>query len=117
MEIRLPDARAALIMLVTPVLMIGLSVWGWGSWSEFIEHPARLGACVVVALSSLAALFSGANLRGLDHADRRTRWIIPLAIGVTLPMAWAPAYADRRGLATVDGDMIRYIGLALFVVG
>jgi protein-S-isoprenylcysteine O-methyltransferase Ste14 len=117
MEIRLPDARAALIMLVTPALMIGLSVWAWGSWSEFVAHPARLGACVVVALSSFAALFSGANLRGLDHADRRTRWIIPLAIVVTLAMAWAPAYADRRGLATIDGDMIRYIGLALFVVG
>jgi protein-S-isoprenylcysteine O-methyltransferase Ste14 len=117
MKIQLPDARVALVMLVTPALMVVLSVWAWGSGSDFIAHPARLGACVVVAIASLAAMFSGANLQGLESARPPTRWIIPLVIVVTLAMAWGPAYADRRDVATIDGDMVRYVGLVLFTVG
>jgi protein-S-isoprenylcysteine O-methyltransferase Ste14 len=32
-------------------------------------------------------------------------------------LAWLPAYTDRRDIGTIDGDAVRYLGLALFVVG
>jgi protein-S-isoprenylcysteine O-methyltransferase Ste14 len=32
-------------------------------------------------------------------------------------LAWLPAYTDRRAIGTIDGDLVRYIGLALFVIG
>jgi protein-S-isoprenylcysteine O-methyltransferase Ste14 len=38
-----------------------------------------------------------------------------LVVGFVL--AWLPAYTDRRGIWTIDGDVVRYMGLALFVVG
>ena len=34
-----------------------------------------------------------------------------------MTVAWLPAYTDRRDLWTIDGDAVRYLGLALFVVG
>src|SRR6516225_7126628 len=34
-----------------------------------------------------------------------------------MTVAWLPAYTDRRDLWTIDGDAVRYLGLALYVVG
>ena len=32
-------------------------------------------------------------------------------------MGWLPAYTDHRGIGTVDGYVVRYLGVAIFIVG
>jgi protein-S-isoprenylcysteine O-methyltransferase Ste14 len=34
-----------------------------------------------------------------------------------LALAWVPAYTDRLDVATLDGDLVRYLGLVVSVVG
>jgi protein-S-isoprenylcysteine O-methyltransferase Ste14 len=117
MAVRYPDAPLLLIVIASAAIFMGLPAWGWGSFSGFVDHPARVGACLVIVLASLAVLFSGTSLgRGLV-ADARTPWILLLVFGFTMVMAWLPAYADRRDIATLDGDFSRYIGLALLILG
>jgi protein-S-isoprenylcysteine O-methyltransferase Ste14 len=104
-------------MLVSLALYFGLAAWGWGGWTELLAHPARAWACVVVVLMSVAALFTGLNLGGLKRADSRGRWLLAPFTLIALALAWLPAYTDRRDLGTLDGDAVRYLGLALLSVG
>jgi protein-S-isoprenylcysteine O-methyltransferase Ste14 len=117
MAVRLPDVRVALIVLVSMGIFLSLPVAGWWSVGGFVDHPARVGACLVVVLASITFLFSGASIGGASRAGACTGWILIVAMSFTLVVAWLPAYADRRGIATLAGDMIRYIGLALVIVG
>jgi protein-S-isoprenylcysteine O-methyltransferase Ste14 len=117
MALRLQNAGVVLIVLVSTGLFLGVPVWGWGSLGGFVDHPARVGACLVVVLASLAVLFSRANLGGALSADKRTPVILLGVIVFSLLMAWLPAYADRREILTLDGDFSRYLGLALLIAG
>ena len=52
-----------------------------------------------------------------EREDRSNRWVIA-AIGVIgLLAAFLPAYTDRLDVWTIDGDTVRWIGVALYVVG
>jgi len=117
MGARSPNDWKIPIVLVSMVFFLALPVWAWGSLTSFIDHPARVGACIVVILASLAALFSGANLGGAMGPDPRTPLIVGGAMAFTLLMAWLPAYADRREVWTLDGELSRHVGLALLIVG
>jgi protein-S-isoprenylcysteine O-methyltransferase Ste14 len=114
---RIPSLAVFLLMFASAALFLGLAAWGWGGWSLLMAHPARAGACLVVVLTTVAALFSGINLSGFKREDSRGRWIIAPVIVLTLALAGLPAYADRRDLGTLDGDVVRYLGLALLSVG
>jgi protein-S-isoprenylcysteine O-methyltransferase Ste14 len=108
------------VMFVTVVSMsiyLGLAAWGWGGWSAFVAHPARAGAVVVMIFASVAAMFTSANLSSGRREDTGNRWIIVPILVIGFLLAWLPAYTDRRGVWTIDGDAVRYTGLALFVVG
>ena|SRR5712691_2872942 len=63
------------------------------------------------------ASFSGGNLSPGVPEDRANRWVI-VAFGLTgVLAAYLPAYTDRKGFWTVDGDGIRAADLAIFVLG
>ena len=66
---------------------------------------------------SVAALFTRGNLSSGRREDTRNRWVILPFLVLGLVPGWLPAYTDRRDLWTIDGDAVRYLGLALFVVG
>jgi len=49
--------------------------------------------------------------------DRANRWVI-VAFGlIGLLAAYLPAYTDRNGFWTLDGDTIRWVGVVLFAAG
>ena len=63
------------------------------------------------------ALFSGGNLSPGVREDRANRWVI-VAFGlIGLLDAYLPAYTDRKGFWTLDGDTIRWVGVVLFAAG
>jgi protein-S-isoprenylcysteine O-methyltransferase Ste14 len=108
------------MMLLTTVWMtlyVALAVWGWNGWSAFIASPARAGALVTIVVSSIAAMFTSGNISSGRREDTKNRWIfIPFLI-IGFALAWLPPYTDRREIWTIDGDAVRYFGLAMFVVG
>jgi protein-S-isoprenylcysteine O-methyltransferase Ste14 len=72
---------------------------------------------VVLLALSVVASFAGGNLRAGVREARGNRWVIPVFVIIGFLNAFLPAYTDRRELWTIDGDTIRWIGVALFAVG
>src|SRR5207248_9921080 len=48
---------------------------------------------------------------------RSNRWVIPVFVVIGLVNAYLPAYTDRKELWTIDGDMVRWLGVVLFTAG
>src|SRR2546421_6640852 len=112
------NPRFALLSGIVTLLYLGLTVWAWGKPSVFFGHPARLGLVGASVVLTVASWFSG--ISGFSHGRRASpggKWIFaPLTI-LALGMACLPAYADRRNLATLDGDATRYFGFLAFLAG
>jgi protein-S-isoprenylcysteine O-methyltransferase Ste14 len=114
-----PLPKWGLILFTTAwmALYVWLAVLGWGGWSAYMGHPARAGAVVVIAVASVAAMFTSGNISSGRREDTRNRWIFLPILVLGFLLAWLPAYTDRRDVWTIDGDAVRYLGLAMFIVG
>jgi len=96
---------------------LGLAVLGWGGFAAFFAHPARVALVVVTVALTAAALFTEGNLSMGELEDRSNRWVI-VAIGVLGAIgAWLPAYTERHGVWVMDGDALRWCGVALYTAG
>jgi protein-S-isoprenylcysteine O-methyltransferase Ste14 len=113
----LPKWGIVLITAASLALYVGLAAWGWGGWSALLAHPARAGTVVVMLVISVAAMFTSGNISSGRREDTKNRWILLPFFVLGFVLAWLPAYTDRREIGTIDGDTVRYLGLALFVVG
>jgi protein-S-isoprenylcysteine O-methyltransferase Ste14 len=105
------------VMLGGAVAFLGLAVLGWGSVSGLLAHPARAGFVALSLAFTLVGLLSPVNFSSGEREDVRSRWIfVPSAAGM-LFIFWLVPYLDRRDLWSLDGDVARYLGLALFSLG
>jgi protein-S-isoprenylcysteine O-methyltransferase Ste14 len=94
-----------------------LAVLGWGGFQAFFAHPARIALTVVLFALAAAAVFTSGNLSSGEREDRGNRWVL-VAFGVLgLLAAYLPAYTDRKDFWTIDGDTVRWLGVALFAAG
>ena len=62
-------------------------------------------------------MLAGGSLSPGEREDRSNRWVIAGFGVIGLLAAYLPAYTDRLGLWTLDGDSIRWLGVILFVAG
>src|SRR5919109_3827620 len=85
------------LVTVGTAAYLGLAILGWGGWTAFFSHPARVALAVALAVMAGASLFAGGNLSPGLREDRRNRWVL-VAFGlIGLLDAYLPAYADRKG--------------------
>ncbi len=103
--------------LIATAAWLGLAVWGVGGFSIFFAEPARTALVAVSALLLAASVFSRGNLSSGQEEDRGNRWVIPVTMALGLLDGWLPAYSERIGLLTLDGEDMRWVGVALFAVG
>jgi protein-S-isoprenylcysteine O-methyltransferase Ste14 len=95
----------------------GLAVLGWDGFAAFVSNPARIALSIALAAMCCAGVISPDNMSRGDHTDRADRWLlVPFAI-LGLLAAYVPAYTDRREFFVLDGDTVRWFGVALFVAG
>jgi len=108
--------RAAVLLAVT-LVHVWLGAAGWGSWAGYLAHPARAGAVVLGLAFTIVASLSDVSFSAGKREDVRNRWILLPGAVFGLSLAWLLPYMDRRALWVIDGDAIRYLGLALLAVG
>jgi hypothetical protein len=96
---------------------LGLTILGWGGFAGFFSDPARIALTIAVVVMSGAALFSGGNLSPGEREDRTNRCVLVAFAAIGLLAAYLPAYTDRKEISTLDGDTIRWSGVALFAAG
>jgi protein-S-isoprenylcysteine O-methyltransferase Ste14 len=112
-----PTPRLALITIIGTLAYLGLAILGWGGFGAFFSHPALIAVAIIVLGLSGIALFSSGNLSPGVREDRANRWVIAAFGLIGLLAAYLPAYTDRKGFWTFDGDTIRWLGVVLFAVG
>src|SRR6266498_3667948 len=96
---------------------VGLAVVGGGGFRPFFSHPALIGLVAVLFALSIVSFFAGGNLSPGVREARSNRWVIAVFAVIGFLNAYLPAYTDRRELWTIDGDTIRWVGVAFFTAG
>jgi protein-S-isoprenylcysteine O-methyltransferase Ste14 len=112
-----PAPRLALATILATLAYLGLAILGWGGFTAFFSHPALIALTIVVFMLSGLALFSGGNLSPGEREDRANRWVLVAFFLIGLLAAYLPAYTDRKGFWTLNGDAIRWLGVVLFAAG
>jgi protein-S-isoprenylcysteine O-methyltransferase Ste14 len=112
-----PAPRLALATILATLAYLGLAILGWGGFTAFFSHPALIALTIVVFMLSGLALFSGGNLSPGEREDRANRWVLVAFFLIALLAAFLPAYTDRKGFWTLNGDAIRWLGVVLFAAG
>jgi protein-S-isoprenylcysteine O-methyltransferase Ste14 len=95
----------------------GLAVLGWGGFRPFFSHAALTALVVVLFALSVVSFFAGGNLSPGVREARSNRWVIAVFGVIGFLNAYLPAYTDRKELWTIDGDTIRWLGVAFFATG
>jgi protein-S-isoprenylcysteine O-methyltransferase Ste14 len=111
-----PVLRLAFI-LIGICAYAGLAVLGWGGFRPFFSHAALTALVVVLFALSILSFFAGGNVNAGVREDRGNRWVIAVFVIIGFLNAYLPAYTDRKDIWTIDGDTIRWLGVALFATG
>jgi protein-S-isoprenylcysteine O-methyltransferase Ste14 len=112
-----PTPKLAAFTILGSVAYLGLAILGRGGFAAFFSHAALTTLAIVLFVLSGVALFSGGNLSPGEREDRGNRWVIGVFGLIGLLLAYLPAYTDRIDFWTLDGDTVRWLGVALFAAG
>jgi protein-S-isoprenylcysteine O-methyltransferase Ste14 len=115
--INTPSPRLALFTVAATLGYLGLAIHGWGGFASFFSHPALTTLALLLILLAAVALFTQGNLSPGEREDRANRWVIPAFALIGILAAYLPAYTDRKGFWTLDGDSVRWLGVVLFAAG
>jgi len=105
------------LMVLGTAAYLGLAVLGEGGFTAFFTQPALAVLAAVTVALTVAAFFAGGNLSPGVREDRGNRWVLPVFFVLGFLAAYLPAYADRVGIWVIDGEAVRWIGVALFAAG
>ena len=106
-----------LFTITATLAYLGLAILGWGGFAGFFSHPALIVLAIALFLLTGATLFTEGNLSSGVREDRANRWVIAAFAVIGLLAAYLPAYTDRKGSWILDGETVRWIGVALFASG
>lgn len=102
---------------VSIIIQFGLALVGWGGWSAFFSHPALKALAWVTVGLALLAIPSGGGISSGEKEDRSNRWVLIAFSAIALLMAYFSAYTDRIGFWTLDGETLRWVGVAVCAAG
>ena len=105
------------LIVIGGLLYLILPILGWGGFRPYFADPARTALVIVTIVACIAAYFAGGNISSGEREDRGNRWVLIAFSIVGLLIGYVPALTDRLDFWTVDGETIRWIGVALFAAG
>ena len=94
-----------------------LAVLAEGGWAAYASHPPLVALAIAFLALTVGSFFSNANLSSGEREDRGNRWVLTAFGIIGLVSAFVPAYTDRHDFWTFGGETVRWIGVAVFVVG
>lgn len=113
----LPRWLLAPVLLALTLLFLSLSAAGWDGWAALLADPARATFVVISLAATVIALLSPLSVSTGKREDASNRWILLPGMVVPLMAAWAVAYLDRRDRWVVDGETVRWVGVAILLAG
>lgn len=111
-----PLVRFVIVCGLT-TLYVFLAILAWGGITPFFSHPPLVALALATLLLVTVAFFAGGNVSPGVREDRSNRWVVVAFSLIGLLLGFVPAYADRLGFWTIDGDTTRWLGIALYLIG
>jgi protein-S-isoprenylcysteine O-methyltransferase Ste14 len=111
-----PAARFVMIVLST-ALYLGLAILGWGGVAPFLSDPALMALAIATCAMAIAAFFVGGSLSSGVREDRDNRWVLIAFAAIGISGGFLPAFLERIGFLTMDGEGVRWLGVAVYAVG
>jgi protein-S-isoprenylcysteine O-methyltransferase Ste14 len=105
------------LVIGSTAVYFGLAILGWGGVAAFFSHPALVALAAATGAMAVVAYIAGGNVSPGVREDRSNRWVVGAFAVIGLLNGFFPAYTDRLEFWTIDGETIRWIGIALYVVG
>jgi protein-S-isoprenylcysteine O-methyltransferase Ste14 len=112
-----PSRKLTVITALSTAAYLGIAILGAGGFTAFFAHKPLIALVIATVVMAAIAPFSGGNLSPGEREDRANRWVLPVFAVVGLLSAYLPAYTDRKEIWTLDGDLVRWLGVALYVTG
>ena len=114
--IAMPHGAVIALSILFALCYLGLAWWGW-SGRGFFDDPARLGLCISFILLAALTPACGCNLSRGRIEQPGNDWIFLPLVAAGLIMGWAAPHDDRMHIWTLEPAAIRYLGLAIFLLG
>ena len=106
-----------LINALTGLALFAAVIFAEGGWRAVAGKPAIVAFLAVSLALFVAANFTQGNLSGGVREARDNRWVIA-AFGVLGLLGIAVALGfDRANILTLDGSVVRWLGVALYTAG
>jgi protein-S-isoprenylcysteine O-methyltransferase Ste14 len=105
------------LIMVGAAAQLGIAALGYGGLTAFFSRAALIALVIVLFAMSVTAVFAGGNLSPGVREDRGNRWVLAAFAVIGLLDVYLPAYTDRNEFWTIDGDAVRWLGVALFAAG
>ena len=109
--------RMAVLAIASTLVWLALAAFGAGGIGVFLARPQFVGLALVTFALVLASLMTEAGIRTGVREDRGNRWVLVVFGVIGLLHGFLPAWTDRLGFGTLDGDTLRWFGLALYAAG
>lgn len=113
---------ARIIRLVVGLLMnagyLALAAWGWGGWSSFLAHPARVAAAALLLALTVGVTLAPSPGGRSEQVSSTDRWVMPIGLMLGLLLAWLPPYAEAHNWPSLpDNEALRWGGVTLMAFG
>lgn len=108
--------RSLLVLGGTAAYLL-LPILAWGGFVPFFSHPALVAVTIVTFAAAIVSIPADGNVSPGVREDRSNRWVLWVIVPVGLLQAFVPAWTDRIGFWTIDGDTVRWIGVAIYTAG
>ena len=111
------NIKLAFVAIVAVLIQLGLAILGSGGFGPFFSHArSSRFAWWCLSFSSRRSSRAGISAPG-EREDRGNRWVFAAFGVLALLLAFVPAYTDRIGFWTIDGETTRWIGVLLLAIG
>src|SRR4051794_15468917 len=103
--------------LLATLVFLGLAIAGAGGIAAFFSHPARTVTAIAALAMAVAASLTQGNVSSGEREDRANRWVLWVFAVIGLPSAFLPPFSERLEFWTFGGEGVRWLGVALYIVG
>ena len=103
--------------VISVIVQFGLAILGWGGFAAFFSHPVFIWLAVLTAILLGVSFLTDASLSPGEQEDRSNRWVLGAFSILALLLTYFSALTDRVNFWTIDGNAMRWTGLAVLLAG
>ncbi|HLY05414.1 MAG TPA: isoprenylcysteine carboxylmethyltransferase family protein, partial [Rhizomicrobium sp.] len=107
----------AVAVIVSTLAWLALAAFAAGGIYVFLARRQFVALVAITFALAFATFFSEAGIRKGVREARDNRWVLAVFGALGLATGFLAPYTDRIGFWTLDGDVLRWFGVAIYAAG